>query len=386
MVRLVDVRRKGMWPAIAAAVVALLATPSIAAADTRYAEPGGNGPAGDNGCQMADPCGVEAAIENAAVVDGDRILLLAGVYNIGAASLLAVDSITIEPAPGAGRPIIASSGSPAALLFGPAANAAVVRGLEISKAGNGAGLYLQTGTAERMVVSSVQDLACQLEDALIRDSTCLLQGSFGIAALGGRVAGSSVVMRARNVTAISKVAGGPAILVTGDFGGEPKLSAHNVIASGSPDAIAQDLDDPSDSSAEIVFSNSSFDTTNSNGEDNFVTPPGTGPGNITAPAQFVNFAADDFHQAAGSPTIDRGSPDPLLGALDLDGLARTQGAASDMGAYEFAPPPVNPGATKKPKKCKRKKAKKKTTKASAAAKKKTKKACKRPKKKGKKRG
>lgn len=364
-----DVRpRKGMSIAVAGAFFALLAAPAIAPGATRYAEPGGNGPAGANGCQAANPCGLEAAIENAAAADGDRILLLAGTYNIGAASLQVVDSITIEPAPGAGRPRITSTSPTFALAISTGADAAVVRGLEILALGTGGGLALVTGTAERMTVTS-DNVACKLSDALLRDSVCLItsDSASSLSAVFVATAIAGAQPQLRNVTAISKNAGTPAIQVDADTNQNPKLFAHNVIASGFPDAEA--LEAPTNSSAEIVFSSSSFDTAQGvSGA--LVTPPGSGPGNITAPAQFVNFAADDFHQAAGSPTIDTGSPDPLLGGLDLDGVTRTRGAAPDMGAYESAPPADPPK-----KKCKRKKKGKKRPASTSKKKKKKKKGC-----------
>lgn len=53
----------------------------------------------------------------------------------------------------------------------------------------------------------------------------------------------------------------------------------------------------------------------------------------------------DFHQLAGSPTIDAGAGDALLGAQDIDQTPRTAGAAPDIGADEYvapAPPAVPP--------------------------------------------
>jgi hypothetical protein len=43
----------------------------------------------------------------------------------------------------------------------------------------------------------------------------------------------------------------------------------------------------------------------------------------------------DFHELAGSPTIDKGTDDPQNGATDPDGRPRFLGAAPDIGAYEF---------------------------------------------------
>jgi hypothetical protein len=49
--------------------------------------------------------------------------------------------------------------------------------------------------------------------------------------------------------------------------------------------------------------------------------------------QFVNAASYDFHLQAGSPAIDRASTGA---SIDHDGVARPQGAARDLGAYEWA--------------------------------------------------
>jgi hypothetical protein len=49
---------------------------------------------------------------------------------------------------------------------------------------------------------------------------------------------------------------------------------------------------------------------------------------------FVNAAGDDFHLGAGSPAIDTGEARPDVPA-DHDGIARPQGAGSDIGAFEL---------------------------------------------------
>jgi len=74
----------------------------------------------------------------------------------------------------------------------------------------------------------------------------------------------------------------------------------------------------------------------------------------------------DFHQLAGSPTVNAGAAVAGLSATDLDGQARTVGSPSDIGADEYVPPdppaaPQQPGAKKK----KGKKGKKRKGKASA---------------------
>jgi hypothetical protein len=84
--------------------------------------------------------------------------------------------------------------------------------------------------------------------------------------------------------------------------------------------------------------------------------PGSG-NNQSADPLFVDTANGDFHPLAGSPLIDAGIVDSAIGPMDLDGSARVQGAAPDIGAYETVPPappgggstvpgsPVPPGAS-----------------------------------------
>jgi hypothetical protein len=52
---------------------------------------------------------------------------------------------------------------------------------------------------------------------------------------------------------------------------------------------------------------------------------------------FVNWKADgsgDYHQKAGSPTINNGTSSKGAPRVDFDGHPRPQGAAYDIGAYE----------------------------------------------------
>jgi hypothetical protein len=65
-------------------------------------------------------------------------------------------------------------------------------------------------------------------------------------------------------------------------------------------------------------------------------------GNQEAEPLFAAPASLDFHQLAGSATIDAGVAIPSLGTADPDGHARTLGAAPDIGADEFPPPPPPP--------------------------------------------
>ncbi|MDB6128395.1 MAG: hypothetical protein JWM35_2291 [Verrucomicrobia bacterium] len=60
-----------------------------------------------------------------------------------------------------------------------------------------------------------------------------------------------------------------------------------------------------------------------------------------AAAGFVNAAGQDYHLAAGSSAIDAGTSVASYGVTtDADGVARPQGTAYDIGAFEYVPPPI----------------------------------------------
>ena len=94
----------------------------------------------------------------------------------------------------------------------------------------------------------------------------------------------------------------------------------------------------------INLDHSNYDSEDEPGPATTVTDPGSGTNQVAAP-QFADPASGEFHQAAGSPTINAGADDGLLGPLDLDGESRVQGPAPDIGADEFTvssssqPPP-----------------------------------------------
>jgi hypothetical protein len=61
--------------------------------------------------------------------------------------------------------------------------------------------------------------------------------------------------------------------------------------------------------------------------------------NLIGDPGFVNAAANDYHLGAGSPAIDQGTRLSAPWNVDKDGVLRPQGAAFDIGAYEWRPGP-----------------------------------------------
>ena len=124
----------------------------------------------------------------------------------------------------------------------------------------------------------------------------------------------------RNVTAL---AGGQATGVRCEVEDGEVTLVNTLIRGG-----ARDLD-ASSKDARCAASHSNFRVALSPGV-------ASGPGNQQAAPLFRDAAAGDLRPAAGSPVIDAGTADALLGGADPAGCPRALGGAPDIGAYEFA--------------------------------------------------
>ena len=320
------------WATVLTGLLCLL-VPSVASGAVRYAAPNGNGSA----CSQAAPCPIKTAVEAAAVVNGDEIVLAGGTYSLGSDPLVASDAISIHPAAGAGRPTINTSNGFSVVLgaFG------TLRDVDIHASAPGVGLIVSRGAvAERVIsiASASGATGCylapdQTAPPLVSESGCIASGSGGIAvqASGSVSAGTAAVARLQDVTAVSTGPSSEGVKATSSgSGGSVTLRATNVIASGSAfDASADGGAGGSLAFAQFTYSD--YDTqhelTNA-----AVTDPGY-DSNVTGPAMLANPAGGDIHQKAGSFTIDRGGG---TAAGDIDGDSRPQGAAPDIGADELA--------------------------------------------------
>jgi hypothetical protein len=345
------VNRARLLSVLTCLVVPTLCLPALASATTRLATPGGvkSGPCTPTACDLAH------AVEVA--VDGDQVVVGPGTYKPG-------DEVEVKSAasvggePGAPLPVVQISDH-----FLHVKNAgATLHDLrvEVVKSTLPYAVTLEAGTVERVYAYSTMSAgACGVFGGTIRDSVC-----FGGLVVGGTTGGNQHIVL-RNVSATNATMGSSGSTATTIDG------ANLILRSGDPEfAGGADLavDVSSGSSAAIVLRSSNYATVNpqaSSGTDFTYTAPGTA-GNQTAPPQFVDFAGGDLHELPGSPTVDTGLTDPLLGATDLEGHPRSQpgclgGAATpDIGAYELAPtvacprpatpplapPPLVPGSVK----------------------------------------
>ena len=146
----------------------VLAIPGAAQAAQRYASPAGSGTA----CTQATPCDLDTAVEDAAVVDGDEVIVTPGSYNL--VNLTIADAITLHGQALQPTPTINVSSASAGVNV---VDAATVRDLKIEAANVGISVGPNaTGTVlERLSVhaSGNGGTACSITDpTTIRDTLC----------------------------------------------------------------------------------------------------------------------------------------------------------------------------------------------------------------------
>jgi hypothetical protein len=318
---------------IAVFLTALALAPAAQAAQ-RYAAP--PPAAGPEPCAQAAPCSLKAAVTKAKT--GDEVIVGSGSYAVteqlypegGAANVYVHGDF------GGPMPQISGTGTAyTVFLPGGGSRLSYLR-MSTTMLGASAVFCYGNGSAVERVVASAQaeySTGIRVEgNCTVRDSVARVEGtnSTGIGAASFTSTVSAVV---RNVTAVATgtnsrgvVAACPACI-----SGSVTIDLRNSIASGT----GADLEAvPGLTPGKIFVANSNFDVAKTMGESVFDKG-----GNQSAAPLFVNAAAGDFREAAGSPTIDAGAVDQL-GALDPDGNARVLGTAPDIGAYEFIPPPV----------------------------------------------
>jgi hypothetical protein len=320
---------------IVSLLLVALAIPASADAATRYASPGGTGSIAT--CDLLSPCSLTDALSVGSVADGDEVILAPGSYTV-ASSLSVVNAVTVRGSAGAAATVINTSA-----LYGLAVNnaSAVVQALEIRHSvSNESALFIANGTAERVIAKSNDGNGCELLNGTIRDSICVTTAPtarFGLTVNPSTAASYSPVLR--NVTVLGRGPTSSGIMIFGDSTTTVTLDARSVIARGNNyDVIASDAPGASVSTVNLTHSNFANVLTSGDGS----VTSSSANSNQTADPVFVDPLALNFHQAAGSPTIDAGVTDGLSGLADVDGEARTGGSAADIGADEVIPP-AGPG-------------------------------------------
>jgi hypothetical protein len=329
---------KGIWPALGAAVLLGLA-PSASAATVRYASPTGDN--STSNCTAAEPpCSLKRAVETVAM-PGDEVILAPGLYE--PPSQVTINK-AIDVRGEAGQPhprVVRSAGGVFSVGGG-----GTLADMQVEAPGS---VLNVSSVAERVTVlagPAAGGVAVRVTDGgVLRDSLVRTEATNGHA-----VDASFGVIHLVNVTALATDAGSTALYTESTIGGicfptsYVELHATNVIARGGLNDVwvrhlcgGSTSGTPTDPHETAHMSHSNFRRAkvNETRPDSRLEDEG---GNQEVEPLFAAPASLDFHQLAGSPTIDAGAATPLLGARDIDGQPRTQGSAPDIGADEFVPP------------------------------------------------
>jgi hypothetical protein len=324
------------WGGIAVCLALLSCAPAAQAAQ-RFAAPQGTGP---DPCAQAEPCSLLLAIGDAGA--NDEVIVGTGTYPLNSpiAAPVGAQNLSIHGDPAGPRPVIEATIAPLPINIPSGGRLSY---LEIDNSASGAyGAFCPPeGLLERIVlrVTGEGSFGTFLgEGCTARNSLIRVAGSSSVAVLANAGAAGTTSVRARNLTVIAT---GPGSLgLYADYyglGGSLAVDAKNLIVDGGEHDLS--AADSGGGVAQLTISHSIFDSTIEEGKSTIV-----GSDNQVGPALFAEPVLGDFHEASGSPSIDAGVGD-LVGPLDLDGNPRTLGAAPDIGAFEFVPPPATLAVT-----------------------------------------
>jgi hypothetical protein len=294
-------------PRMVMLVLALvLAAPATARAATRYAAPGGSTTSA--GCEAADPCTLERAVNGAS--PGDEVVVGPGAYHLTTA-LKPRGALDLHGDADYAAPEVSAAASLSAtpLTF----RAGTLSHLALSAGGKQTALSLLGGTADGVRVASAAGIGAVV--AASRSGTVLRNSVVTGAATAAKLSGKGDVAL-RNVTAMAARSDSEGI--DADVDGSATLV--NVLVRGGKTDIKGHK-----GTAAAAFSN--FRPERTSGLQD-------GAGNQS---EEPLFADADYRPAEGSPTIDAGALDALAASADPDGRPRRLGSAPDIGAYEFVP-------------------------------------------------
>jgi len=329
--------------ALAAAAAALACAPAAHAGTQRWASATSTDATG--ACLAVAPCRLDHAIDGAG--GSDEVVVTPGTYAVQA-TLVVDQAIVVRGIAGEPRPRLVGAGPltfPTLSVDAPA----TVRHLDVEATGAGAdAMTLKSGALVEDVTltSAAGDGAKVVSDpdgTLLRDSVVVShQVDAGAAALKLRDGPTGGSIAVRNVTAWA-IGGSAAGVRCETTVGSTTLVNTIVRGAASDVEVTGGGEAPGEAGGPgCVAEHSNLRPAASPG-----LPAGAG--NSAAEPLLRDPAAGDFRPLAGSPTIDAGRADALLGSVDLDGRARVLGAAPDAGAFEHpASAPGDPGSTADP--------------------------------------
>lgn len=319
--------------ALLLAAIATLALPAGALAAVRYASPsGGSVP----GCPQAAPCSLATAISGAAA--NDEVIVASGTYNV-ASKIESTMPLSVHGIPGQPLPRIIGASGVLPLALPAAAVSVGYLAVEATESSGGAIAAVGSGDVFdhlELIGHGIATLALRPGFQFTLSDSLLTSDGETAAVFVQGVESGTPELRNDTLIATGPESVGISLFVT-NAAATVTIEATNVITEGTHfDAEAAAT--PGGTAA-IAFDHSNLDTSKGTI---------TATAGQTAPPLFLNAAAGDYREAAGSPTVNAGVNDPANGPTDLLGNPRslpaflTCGAAppaiTDIGAYEFVPP------------------------------------------------
>jgi Putative metal-binding motif len=324
-------RRAAVLPALALTLV--LAAPASA---TRYASPNGSA---TGACPATAPCTLQHAV--AVSTAGEEIVVAQGDYHVSAPANVSCSG-PFDPANQATGSAIAGSdrfihgvlGRPRPRIIGSAADCVVlnigasgsarhleVDGADTTKPEAYAMLVDGGGNATDIVTGGANGAATMRNGARLIDSALQSRPQDGAALLAhfGISPNASYIS---NVTALGKVIASAVSIGLED---RVEISCFNSIATVA--FVAVNTSPVGTSSAQVTRNHCAGATSTSG--------PNTSTPNVGGSIAGFSLVPGDYHEAAGSPTIDAGALDAsILPFPDIDGGSRTVGSSPDIGADE----------------------------------------------------
>jgi Ca2+-binding RTX toxin-like protein len=320
-----------------ASALACLAFAAPASAVQRFAASDGVATGDCTNTPGNPPCEISRAI-NSQAQPNDEVIVAPGNY-FPSVSLNVTVKLDVHGAAGQARPRVVESG-PGWSVSGAGAR---VAHLQIESPIGGLVLAGQVVGEDLIVKGTATTGSADATDldggALLRDSVVTTAQSSGIA-----ISARSGAADLRNVTVIATGTTSTALRVAdiepaGGCDTVGTVTAKNIIVRGGTADFSIFTGTPCITAGRrstLTISHSNYRAAKAT-NDNSVFNDGGGNQTSVDPV-FANAASGDFHQLPGSPTIDAGAADPLLGATDFDGDSRATGPAADIGADE-APDP-----------------------------------------------
>jgi hypothetical protein len=324
-------------------IVLGLVLATTASAAQRYATPTG---VHANPCTQALPCDIVTAINDAGA--NDEVIVEPGSYgSVGTPittelSVPNLAGINIHGVAGEARPQIYTDANEA-IDMGPASTALSDLDIEDSDA-DALGLFASAGTISDMIVRTTggDSDACEGSGSLtIVGSVCDGAGpnSIGLDSSGISCDNTDGTQTISN-SDFYGTGSGDGLDADLETNCEMTINATNVIARGGTsgeDVGAQGFG----GGAVLSLAHSDYVGVLA-GSEATITPAGTAT-NIESDPELVNPAGEDFHETAGSPTINAGLTSVANGTEDFDGQPRTEGGLTDIGADEYLAAPTVTG-------------------------------------------